>query len=140
MKELQNRTIRQRARRRRRREGMTLVEIMVVVIIMALIAAAVGFAVVPMIEQSKIDSTRIDARTIKGAASLYVARSGGCPTVGDLIDRGLLDADQRTTDGWENEFTIECRGRNIVVISGGPDGQIGTEDDIRSDQRPEEQD
>ncbi len=130
--------IRERARQRRRRAGMTLVEIMVVVIIMALIAAGAAFAIVPMIEQAKIDSTRTAVRTVKGAAELYVARGGGCPTVEDLVERGLLSGDQATTDGWEQPFTIECERRRIVVISGGPDEQIGGEDDIRSDQRPED--
>lgn len=132
------RILRRRARARRRREGMTLVEIMVVVIIMALIAAAAAFAIVPMIEQSKIDTTRTMVRTVKGAAQLYVARGGDCPSVDDLIERGLLDPDQATTDSWEKPFSIECERRHIVVISGGPDEQIGGEDDIRSDTRPED--
>ena len=132
--------IRERARQRRRRAGMTLVEIMVVVIIMALIAAGAAFAIVPMIEPTKIDSTRTAVRTVKGAAELYVARGGRCPTVDDLVERGLLDGHQATTDGWDQPFVIECDRRQVVVISGGPDGQIGNEDDIRSDQRPEDVD
>ena len=44
----------QRIRRglRRREQGMTLVEIMIVVIIMALIATAVGVAVLPRLKQA----------------------------------------------------------------------------------------
>lgn len=140
MTKLDIQAIRRRARARRRREGMTLVEIMVVVIIMALIAAAAAFAIVPMIEQAKIDTTRTTVRTVKGAAELYVARGGDCPGVEDLIERGLLDSDQATTDGWEQPFQIECQRGRVVVISGGPDEQIGGEDDIRTDQRPEDQD
>lgn len=132
MTELSNRMIR-RARSRRRQQGMTLVEIMVVVIIMALIAAAAGFAVVPMIESAKIDTTRTATKTIRGAATLYVARSSSCPSVEDLIDRGVLDGDQKTTDEWDQPFSIECERGRIVVISGGPDRTIGNEDDIRSD-------
>ena len=131
------RVLGRRARARRRREGMTLVEIMVVVIIMAIIAAGAAFAIVPMIEQAKVDTTYTATQTIKGAAELYVARSGGCPSVEDLVERGLLNGDQQTTDGWDQAFSIECDRSRVVVISGGPDGQIGGEDDVRSDRRPE---
>lgn len=137
MTKLDIRTIR-RARARRRREGMTLVEIMVVVIIMALIAAAAAFAIVPMIEQAKIDTTFTAVRTIKGSAELYVGRGGDCPSVEDLIERGILDPDQQTTDSWDQPFSIECQRGRVIVISGGPDEQIGGEDDIRSDQRQQQ--
>jgi general secretion pathway protein G len=116
---------------------MTLVEIMVVVIIMAIIAAGAAFAIVPMIEQAKIDTTYTATQTIKGAAELYVARASDCPSVEDLVERGLLNGDQQTTDGWDQAFSIECDRNRVVVISGGPDGQIGGEDDVRSDRRPE---
>ena len=36
-------------------------------------------------------------------------------------------------DPWDNEYKLEVSGKRFVVISAGPDGQFGTEDDIRSD-------
>ena len=83
------------------------------------------------------DTAYTAIQAIKGAAELYVARSGGCPSVEDLVERGLLNGDQQTTDGWDQAFSIECDRSRVVVISGGPDGQIGGEDDVRSDRRPE---
>ncbi|MEC7523155.1 MAG: type II secretion system protein GspG [Myxococcota bacterium] len=117
----------------RRREGMTLVEIMIVVIIMALIATAVGVAVLPRLEQAKIEDTRAGAQSMRSAAVMYVAENSGsdCPAVEDLTEGGYLDSGRRTTDAWDNDFAIECEGGDVIVISAGPDAQMGTEDDIQ---------
>ena len=120
-------------RKRRRRAGMTLVEIMIVVIIMALIATAVGVAVLPQLRRAREDATRSDAQQVQSAAVLYLGQEPGaeCPTVADLTEAGVLDRTRRTTDAWDHEFVIECEGDDIYVMSAGADGQMGTEDDIR---------
>lgn len=120
-----------RARRARRREGMTLLEIMIVVIIMAMVATAVGVAVLPRLEKAKVDSTRTAAQTINSAATMWIVENGGCPTVQDLVDDGILNKSKKTTDAWDNEFTIECDASGPAAVSPGPDGQIGTEDDVQ---------
>ncbi len=123
------------ARRRRaaRRAGMTLTEIMIVVIIMALIATAVGVAVIPKWRQAQVTQTRTDAQTIRGAAERFVigGTGGDCPSVNDLIEGGEISRQARTKDAWERDFKIECDGNEIVVSSAGPDGNFGSEDDIR---------
>lgn len=121
------------AARRRRREGMTLVEIMIVVIIMALITAAVGFAVLPRLQEARIEQARTDSLAVRSAVELYLAQdpSADCPSVSDLVDERILNASTRTTDPWDHEFNVECDGDEIAVTSDGPDGQPGTEDDIR---------
>ena len=121
-----------RRRDPRRQHGMTLVEIMIVVIIMALIATAVGVAVLPRLKQARIDSTRTDARTVASAVEMYVAENpgGDCPGMEDLTSGGYINSSARTADAWDNGFSIECDGDDIIVISAGPDGQMGTEDDI----------
>lgn len=118
-------------------EGMTLVEIMVVVIIIVLIATAVGVAVMPQFEKARIKSTITDATTIRSAVQLYRLDNNDCPTVEDLVESDTLDRTTRTTDAWENEFTIECDGNDIYVVSAGPDGQMGSEDDIDNDSSPD---
>lgn len=112
-------------------EGMTLVEIMVVVIIMALIATAVGVAVLPALGKAKIKTAKSDASAITSAATMWVAEhSGECPTVANLLEDGQLDRSKNSTDPWEAEYVIECDGDSITTKSGGPDKQMGTEDDI----------
>ncbi len=101
-----------RASRRRRRRGMTLVEIMIVVIIMALIATAVGVAVLPQLRRAREDATRSDAQQVQSAAVLYLGQQPGadCPSVADLVEAGVIDRTRRTTDAWDHEFVIECDG------------------------------
>jgi general secretion pathway protein G len=121
------------ARARRRRRGMTLVEIMIVIIIMAVIATGVAVAVLPQRTQALIRQARTDGMTMQSAAVLYLANDPGadCPSVDDLVEAGMLNRSARTTDPWDNPFTIECDGDDVVVGSNGPDGNPGTEDDIR---------
>jgi len=120
-----------RRRRLRRTEGMTLVEIMIVVIIMALIATAVGVAVVPQWRKSQKRQTLTDAQAVKAAVLLYMTDNNGCPSTStELQEEGYLDRSKRATDAWDNDFQIECEGDDIFVISAGPDGQFGSEDDI----------
>ncbi len=110
--------------------GMTLVEIMVVVIIIVLIATAVGVAVMPQFEKARVKSTITDATTIRSAVQLYRLDNNDCPTVEELVEADTIDRTTRTVDAWENGFVIECEGNDIYVVSAGPDGQMGTEDDI----------
>lgn len=132
MKELE---IGNRIRRhsRRRREGMTLIEIMIVVIIMALIATAVGVAVLPRLQKAREESTRTDAQAIRSAVTMFLGENpgGDCPGMDDLVEGGYIDRSKRTTDAWDNDFVIQCEGDNVVVASAGSDGQMGTEDDIQ---------
>ena len=118
------------ARRHRRQAGMTLIEIMIVVIIMALIATAVGIAVLPARERANRQATLTDVRTVHGAAENYMLEENECPTMENLVGE-YLNRSARTEDAWGNAFQIECSGNEITVRSAGPDGQMGTEDDIQ---------
>jgi general secretion pathway protein G len=119
-----------RARKRYAQAGMTLIEIMIVMVIMALIAAGAGFAIVPQLQKAKIKSTQQDAKAIGAAAEMYLAENKDCPTVQKLIDQKILNKKNHTKDAWDNDFTIECDDDGPVVRSGGPDGQMGNDDDI----------
>ena len=121
------------ARRAARRavEGMTLVEIMVVVIIMALIATAVGVAVLPQLEKARVKTAKSDASAISSAATIWLTdHPGECPTVADLRESGELARNKEAKDPWDGEYVIECDGSDVTVKSAGPDKQAGTEDDI----------
>lgn len=133
MKKNQNRWLTTMQRKSKVREaGMTLVEIMIVVIIMALIATAVGVAVLPQVKKARLKSTRTDAQAIRGAVALWMGDNPGkCPTLKNLLEEGVLDKSKRSTDAWDHEFLIQCDGDDVTVVSAGPDGQMGSEDDIR---------
>lgn len=113
--------------------GMSLIEVLIVVAIMTLIAGGVAVAAYQHFVESKLKTALMDARAIRGAikASWIVTGREDCPSVEDLIANGVLDADNRTTDPWNQPWRISCEGGEISVSSDGPDGAESTEDDIR---------
>jgi general secretion pathway protein G len=115
-----------------RLEGMTLVEIMIVVIIMALIATAVGVGVLPQLKKARIKQARTDCSTVQSAAVMWIAENPGrCPTMEQLKSDGQINRSTNTKDPWDHDYIIECESDDVVVSSAGPDGQTGSEDDIR---------
>jgi hypothetical protein len=54
-----------------------------------------------------------------------------CATVQQLIDDKVLDKSTASRDPWDHEFKIECDGTEITVTSAGPDGELGTTDDVQ---------
>jgi general secretion pathway protein G len=129
---MQTNRLSSKKRRRRNVSGMTLVEIMVVIIIMAMIATAVGVAVIPKLNQAKVNQARTDAATVAGAVNMWLADHNGndCPTMEELIENGDISRNQNHKDPWDHDFQISCEGREPEVHSAGPDGNFGTDDDI----------
>ena len=121
-------------RRRRRARGMTLIEIIVVVAIIGLLMAAVGVAVVPILEGAKVDRAKQDIMTIKNALKTYYVKKGGYPDTGAglklVVDAQILE--KMPVDPWNQEYVYLKEGSDVVVRSNGKDGQPGTEDDISS--------
>jgi general secretion pathway protein G len=123
-------SVKARRARRKKRAGMTLIEIMIVMVIMALVAAGAGFAIIPQLNKAKVKQTITDAKAVASAAELYLSEHDDCPTVDKLVEERILDKKKKTKDAWENDYTIECDEDGATVRSGGPDEQMGTEDDI----------
>jgi general secretion pathway protein G len=109
---------------------MTLIEIMIVVLIMALIATGVSFAVLPRLKKAKINTTKSRLATVRGAVEMYLAENDDCPTIEVLVSERYIS--KKPEDAWGRPFIIECEegGEEVRVISIGPDGAQGTEDDI----------
>ena len=76
-------------------------------------------------------NVRTIAAAINSAATMWISEHAGeCPTVANLLEDGQLDHSKNSKDPWENDFVIECDGDSVSTKSGGPDKQMGTEDDI----------
>jgi general secretion pathway protein G len=120
---------RKQEQRRRRARGMTLIEIMVVITILGLIAAAVGVAVIPQLNQAKVDRARLDIQNIQGALKLYYTRKGNFPDTATglkaLVDTQTLE--QLPKDPWNNDYVYLNEGGKPVIISYGADGVAGGE-------------
>jgi general secretion pathway protein G len=116
---------------------MTLVEIMVVVVIMAVIATGVSIYVIPKITEARVDAAKSDLSAVRTAIELYQVRHPGeCGVTGPIDEaageRLGLKRSQRHKDPWDNEYVVKCEdGAEADVYSRGPDGEEGTEDDVR---------
>ncbi|MBJ6763167.1 type II secretion system major pseudopilin GspG [Myxococcaceae bacterium JPH2] len=118
-----------KSQRRRNRRGMTLIEIMVVITILGLIAAAVGVAVIPKLEEAKQDTARLDIKSIQSALKLYYTKKGSYPDTGTGL-KALVDTqnlEKVPTDPWGHEYVYMNEGGKPVVMSYGADGNAGGE-------------
>lgn len=122
------------ARSLSRQRGMTLIEIMVVVAIISLVLGGVGLMAFNSFKQAQTDTAKKDVVQIQQAVELYMTQKRGkCPkTLQDLKASGV--AAKVTKDPWGNDYEIKCPGEktSVDVISAGPDGEIGTEDDVNN--------
>lgn len=126
-------------------KGMTLIEIMVVVAIIGSIAALVTVNVLDYLDESKVDTTKIDIKNVEGALEQFKRKHGFYPTT----EQGLQALVEKPTtgrvpdnypkggylkklpkDAWGNEFiyTSPGQGHDYDIISLGRDGQEGGED------------
>jgi general secretion pathway protein G len=130
MQETQQPLKKKSTRRRRRSRGMTLIEIMVVITILGLIAAAVGIAVVPKLEQAKHDRAVLDIQNIQGALKLYYAKKGAYPDTASGLGALVQNQDLETVpkDPWGHEYLYLNEGGKPLLKSYGRDGQEGGQD------------
>ncbi len=75
-----------------------------------------------LFKSSKIDRVEADIERLRFHADLYRLKKGSYPEDIKEIGKGL--------DVWGNPYYYEVRGDNIIVLSSGPDGKVGTSDDI----------
>ena len=118
------------------RAGFTLVELLLVVAILATLATVVAVKFGGQGEQARIAATRTSINAIKTAVETYEIRMGRYPNSIDdltsgtdsmpaLLEKGAIN------DSWGNPFDFKKTGKyDFKIVSAGPDGQMGTEDDI----------
>jgi general secretion pathway protein G len=114
---------------RRRQRGMTLIEIMVVITILGLIMAAVGVAVIPMLDEARRDTARMDIGNVHNALKLYYAKKGRFPDTASGL-RALVETqtlDKLPTDPWGHEYVYMNEGGKPLITSYGADGVAGGE-------------
>ncbi|PIR18433.1 MAG: type II secretion system protein GspG [Deltaproteobacteria bacterium CG11_big_fil_rev_8_21_14_0_20_49_13] len=115
--------------------GMTLIEILIVITILGLVMTLVGSRVIKQFGKAKIKTTQLAMHQLSQAITEYQLDHNKIPTVGDGLSS--LEPEYMETvpnDGFGNPFHYEVPGQNgkpFDIISDGPDGTPGTEDDIR---------
>ncbi|MEA3227324.1 MAG: type II secretion system major pseudopilin GspG [Planctomycetota bacterium] len=138
-------------RKKRIRHGFTMVELMAMLIIIGLLATLVVTKVSSQVDKARITTTKANVKMLASAVRQFRMDTGQYPSEDmgliDLIEQpmdlpedrwqtgGYLETTELPIDGWGNEFVFQLypeSGKEFVIISFGPDGEEGTEDDLYS--------
>lgn len=121
-----------RSQARRGRAGFSLLELVLVLVILGLLATVGTLAVGPLLNNAKIATTKSTMGTIKTAITSYQLQNGSLPASIQAMVPNYLEAGN-LNDDWEQPlYYLATPGaaEPYQLISGGPDMEIGTEDDI----------
>ncbi|ARD24261.1 MULTISPECIES: type II secretion system major pseudopilin GspG [Shewanella] len=131
----------------RKQRGFTLLEVMVVIVILGILASMVVPNLMGNKDKADLQKAVSDIVALENALDMYRLDNSVYPTT----DQGLDALVQKPTsspeprnyrpdgylkrlpqDPWRNDYYLLSPGENgrIDIFSAGPDGQVGTEDDI----------
>jgi general secretion pathway protein G len=129
--------------------GFTLVEMLLVLVILSVLAAIVYPNLAKHAQRARIIGTKTQIQVFRTALASFEMDNGRYPQGRN----GLIELVQRPRDArnwrgpyleksvipkdrWDHEFIYECPGKHnpdsFDIISAGPDGLVGTADDITS--------
>lgn len=130
---------------RGKQSGFTLIELLMVIVILGILAAIVLPKVVGRTEQARATAAKTDISSISVALDAFEVDNGYYPKTGALnalIEqpgdasgwKGPYLTKAIPLDPWGNAYSYEYPGKHSVngfdLMSAGPDGRAGTDDDI----------
>ncbi len=130
-----------------RHQGFTLVEMLLVLVILATLAAIVIPKFAGRSQQAKVTAAQSQLTSLEMALDAFEVDNGYYPKSGalnELIDQPANAANWKgpylkkgiPLDPWGNAYTYEYPGKHSPngydLLSPGPDGRPGTDDDINN--------
>ena len=141
------RDLKLKTRNSRRSRGFTLIELLLVLVILGVLAAIVVPKFAGRTEQARQAAAKTQISSFATVLDAYEVDNGFYPKgksgLNDLVQASRDAKNWRgpylkevPKDPWGNDYVYECPGKNnptsYDVSSMGPDGQMGTEDDINN--------
>ena len=133
-------------KRRSTNRAFTLIELLLVLVILAVLAAVVIPKLTGRVEDSRRKATIAEISNLKSALNTFEQDNGRFPSTNEGLDplvnkpasgdtsNWVKLLDEVPNDKWGNPYTYQgpdTLGENdFNIISNGPDGQLGTPDDI----------
>ncbi len=119
------------------RQGFTLIEILVAVAIIGILGTVATISITRSLDKAKVTAAQEAVRNIQSACETYKMTTKKYPSDLNALVSGddpyLQGGEGSLEDPWGNDYRMEKKGKNIVIISNGPDGESGNDDDVRSD-------
>ncbi|MBL8915093.1 MAG: type II secretion system protein GspG [Archangium sp.] len=94
------------------------------------------FAMSSYMDRSKVSVARMEIDSIAHAVEMYRIENAQCPPTLAAIDSKYVS--NVNADPWGQPYVYRCPGAEegeVDIISIGPDGELGTEDDLRNRRR-----
>lgn len=136
----------QRIRSRRARRGFTLIEVLLVLAILVMIGGIAATSVFKSFGKAKVNTAKATIEAFESPIDLYMLDIGQPPTTQqglqalrtappDLPDPSLWNGPYLKkdvpNDPWGKPYVYEyLQDGRYKISSAGPDGQMGTDDDI----------
>ncbi len=128
--------------------GMSLIEIIIVVALLGTLMAYMVSNLVGRSDEAKKDQAKLAQGVISQSLQMYRIHNNKYPTTdqglkalvanpgGDAKWRGPYIEENKLKDPWDGDFTYDSDGRDYKIISPGPDGTAGNDDDITYPEAP----
>ncbi|MBU2971239.1 type II secretion system major pseudopilin GspG [Pseudoalteromonas sp. C2R02] len=131
----------------RKQSGFSLLEVMVVLVIIGMIMAIVAPNIMGQQEEAAVDKAHLDIQQLEDAMAMYKLRNKVYPSTEQGLEALVTETDveplprrfpeggfidKLPEDPWGNPYQLVSPGEigKIDLFSMGPDGEVGTEDDI----------
>lgn len=131
----------------KKQSGFSLLEVMVVLVIIGMILSIVAPNIMGQQEEAALDKAGLDIQQLEDAMNMYKLKNKKYPTTEQgleaLVTKTSIDpVPRRFPDGgfisklpedpWGNPYQLVSPGEmgKIDIFSMGPDGEVGTDDDI----------